>query len=297
MRLRPALAAEILRAAQKDSAHLTDLESEVSALVLEVVGPVWWARIKEWLGPGVRTLYYVLTTVSSYQTLGEEYTGILQVTPGRLRLPSILTRLVTVLLHCLLPTLLLKLCRCVEKSLLQNSFLLTPGARSTLLHLLPVLSNTIHFLDRLNLCVFYFQGTFYHIANRLTGVSYVKIAREEKDHDDTRPIFRILGLVASIHLVIGLIQSLLTVNKRIQEEEKEDDNEDDLTSTPRPEVPLRSRCSLCLDRLGTRGVTTATSCGHVYCWRCILECLHSTGQCPQCRRRVQPHTVIPCRNY
>jgi len=293
MRLRPALAAEILRAAQKDSTHLTGLEAEVSTLLLEVVGPVWWARIKEWLGPGVRTLYYVLTTVSSYQTLGEEYTGLIQVIPGRLKLPSTLTRIFTVFIHCLLPTLLLKLCRSAEKFLLKNPLHLTPGSRSTLLYLLPVLQNTLQFLDRLNLCVFYFQGTFYHIANRLTGISYVKISGDEREQDDTRPIFRILGGVASLHLAISLIQSLLTLNKRKQKEETEDGK----ASKPGTEVQARSRCSLCLDKLGTRGVTTATVCGHLYCWVCILECLHTTGQCPQCRRKIQPHTVIPCRNY
>ena len=86
---------EILRAAQKDSSFTDKLQRNVSNLILELVGPRVWLKYKWLLEPSTRFLYYMITTGLDLQTLGEEYTGIIQVKHGQRKLPSKLMRFVT----------------------------------------------------------------------------------------------------------------------------------------------------------------------------------------------------------
>ena len=56
---------------------------KVSSLVVSLCGPTIWAQWQKWLGPGTSLLYYSLTTLRCCQTLGEEYTEVVQVIGGR----------------------------------------------------------------------------------------------------------------------------------------------------------------------------------------------------------------------
>ena len=62
-------------------------------------------------------------------------------------------------------------------------------------------------------------------------------------------------------------------------------------------VPPKSRCPLCLDVLGTRGLPSATPCGHLACWTCLHEAVRASGECCVCRGRVVASRVVPLRNY
>ena len=52
---------------------------KVSSLVVNLCGPTIWAQWQKWLGPVTSSVYYSLTTLRCCQTLGEEYTEIVQV--------------------------------------------------------------------------------------------------------------------------------------------------------------------------------------------------------------------------
>jgi hypothetical protein len=53
------------------------------------------------------------------------------------------------------------------------------------------------------------------------------------------------------------------------------------TDELRDESPMRlGKCMLCLE---SRKQTTATKCGHLFCWSCILEWCGSKAECPLCR--------------
>ena len=104
------------------------------------------------------------------------------------------------------------------------------------------------------------QGSYYHLAKRLLGIEYVKRVEEDEDEawaeQNTRPVFRVLGGVAALHLALSILQTL----------RKPPSNPFSTASATSP--PLSSsnetrtngqRCPLCLDSLGTRGVSETNS--------------------------------------
>lgn len=52
------------------------------------------------------------------------------------------------------------------------------------------------------------------------------------------------------------------------------------------------KCTLCLEPMKDPSVTT---CGHVFCWTCILDWVHEKPECPLCRQGVLRQHVLPLR--
>lgn len=61
-----------------------------------------------------------------------------------------------------------------------------------------------------------------------------------------------------------------------------------------PDVYYRSpKCQLCFES----EVTTATLCGHLFCWTCLSDWLRNKPQCPYCREHVPPSRIIHLMNF
>lgn len=52
------------------------------------------------------------------------------------------------------------------------------------------------------------------------------------------------------------------------------------------------KCQLCLEA----AATTATLCGHLFCWNCLSEWLRVKPQCPFCREYVPPSRIVHVMN-
>lgn len=52
------------------------------------------------------------------------------------------------------------------------------------------------------------------------------------------------------------------------------------------------KCTLCLEPMRDPSVTT---CGHIFCWTCILDWVKEKPECPLCRQAVLGQHVLPLR--
>ena len=73
-----------------------------------------------------------------------------------------------------------------------------------------------------------------------------------------------------------------------------DDGDEEKSRKVMAWLPSRQqrKCTLCLEGLKDPSVTT---CGHMFCWTCIVEWLVERPECPLCRSAVLKQHVLPLR--
>ncbi|KAK2504313.1 hypothetical protein MC885_011286 [Smutsia gigantea] len=192
---------EVVRAAQKDDYYRGGLRTAAGGALHSLAGAKRWLECRREVELLSDVAYFGLTTLAGYQTLGEEYVGVIQVDPSQSRVPSRLRRSVLITLHAVLPYLLDKALLHLEHELQADGDSarpsqgrLTPGMHSWwgvshwvhrhtatlteqqqkgLLQAVLVFRRGLGCLQRLHVAWFYIHGAFYHLAKRLTGVTYV----------------------------------------------------------------------------------------------------------------------------
>lgn len=181
--------------------------------------------------------------------------------------------------------------------------------------LVPVTREVLQLILRANLMFFYFEGLYYHISKRTAGIRYIFIGKQTNQ----RPRYQILGVFLLIQLCVIAAERLRRRNLSslgtsarptsigtYQQSEGRGlpilDEEGDLIttdsdkggfpveSTSSSEAKGASKCTLCLSN---RLHPTATPCGHVFCWNCIMEWCNEKPECPLCRTPLT-HSSLVC---
>ncbi|KAL6254579.1 hypothetical protein P5V15_014631 [Pogonomyrmex californicus] len=275
-KLKCANQAEILRSHQRDDDFVKYLQEKLSEISQNF-------GVHRTLLPYIRSdiplklLYFVFTSGMGNQTLGEEYTGIVQVNLEKRKVPTLTVRILAAILECLGERMLLKLLQQFQAYVNHPHSELTPAAVTFFNTLLSKLRTMIPIIVLFHKGIFYIYGRYYSLGKRIAGLDYTKVY-------GSRPVdtiswgLRLLGVATLIQCLLRTWQSSTPQNTTVA----------NISNAKY----ISHKCQLCLEATAT----TATLCGHLFCWNCLSEWLRVKPQCPFCREYVPPSRIVHVMN-
>ncbi|XP_029666654.1 peroxisome biogenesis factor 10 [Formica exsecta] len=275
-KLKCASQAEILRAHQRDDDFVKHLRQKLSEILQNVgVHRTLFQCIQSDIP--LKLVYFVFTSGMGNQTLGEEYTGIVQANLEARKVPTLTVRVLAAILECLGERILLKLLGQCQAYVNHPHSQLTPTAITIFNTFLSKLRTMIPIIVLFHKGIFYIYGRYYSLGRRIAGLDHTKVYGP-RPVDTVSWGLRLLGIAT-------LIQCLL---RTWQCSTKQDTTIISVSNTK----CISHSCQLCLEATAT----TATLCGHLFCWTCLSEWLRVKPQCPYCREYVPPSRIIHIMN-
>jgi peroxin-10 len=291
---------EVIRTTQKDLQYTTELNQDV----LEVAQFLAknnrnFIKFNNFIKVFTNISYHGFAAINRLQTLGEEYTGVLQIDSTTDHLPKKLIQVIAIIFEFGGESFLIKILNEYEKKINESEELL-PEARRTIVKLISIFKSSIPYIKALHRGLFYLNNSGQlQISKRVTGIQYVLTRFWLNDHHNIGG-YKFLGIVTILQVAFSL---LLKVKEKREERrlQKAEEIRESRPSRPSPRSLLPTgeeeevkTCILCLEK---RVQLTSTLCGHLFCWTCICDWLKYKKDCPICREHLTQSSVIYLQNY
>lgn len=295
-----------VQAYQKDEQVISIFSSKVEKVLSLLKGQLFLNVHQNDILVIVKVIYLYLTTFRNKKTLGEEYTNLLLINRKGDNFVKKYKRIGFILSYLIGPFILKKLKKKIfmsssnEEEDDDNNQISNNSFTNNLLQNLDRISN-LHFI------LFYFNGAYYEIYRRIWGLRYAYANKVDNNllklKKENNRNYLLLGYILSLQATIKCVSSLLsTYNSYIDTNKKKNnmngyipENQTiDLSDDKQlPFIPLDSRnCILCLNPMVD---PSCAPCGHLYCWKCLLDWCKEKEECPLCRRSCKLQEALPIR--
>lgn len=289
---------EILRTVQKDATFTNQLGHDLSD-ILRITNKKLWIKYNSLCTLLMELAYHGFASYNNLQTLGEEYTGIIQIDSKYIALPSKLLQMISIIMEYAGEQMLVKLIRNVQYEIERNTEI-RPEAKILLGRCCTFLQNAIPYIQVMHRTWFYIYGGKYQISRRLTGINYVLI-RHWLNIKHSVYGYKVLGVISLLQLMLvgaafvkEVIRSKQVTKDTMQKVDRLRDRFQSTSQQKPSNSEAKPKCILCLE---PRHDTCSTLCGHLFCWPCIMDWLDQKEECPVCREPTKKSNIILLVNF
>ena len=286
--LSPASPSQICRAAQKDHACQQNIYLELSELIKATCGVPFLLRRQQELHILCKFAYLSVTTLTGYQTLGEEYCSLLLSSPPSGAPPKFFRTLLFIIIECLAPYFFDRI-RNLFSRLAPIDAVISLNVSPAICSLAKVISSN----RSLPIVLFYLEGTYYHLSKRIMKMRYLWIHNKSQTLPPSlSTAFTAISFLYLFQIVVRTISLFHSDYNDLLKQLKDSRSHSNSKVLPVTTSP-GTTCSLCLDCISSPALAP---CGHLFCWDCIHHASSSKGECPCCKLPFYPSRIILIQN-